>query len=67
MAKFLFTQWQNVEMVVKNGKPCGCSAVQTFNWMLAFKELNHAVLLGKRQEDNRELTKACTVFFWEKK
>ncbi|WP_113923021.1 glycosyltransferase [Cognataquiflexum aquatile] len=55
MAKFLFTQWQNVEMVVKEGKPWGGSAVQTFNWMIAFHELHHAVLLGKRQEDNREL------------
>jgi len=43
-------------MVVKNGKPRGGSVIQTFNWILAFNELHHAVLLGKRQEDNRELT-----------
>jgi glycosyltransferase involved in cell wall biosynthesis len=55
MAKFFFTQLQNVEMVVKSGKPWGGSVVQTFNWMQALNELNQEVLLAKHIDDNREL------------
>jgi glycosyltransferase involved in cell wall biosynthesis len=54
MAKFFFTQTQNVELVVENGEPRGGSAVETMVWMKALYELDQEIFLAKFTEDDRK-------------
>lgn len=39
MPKILFSQFQNIELIVEGGEPKGGAAVQTLVWMHAFKDL----------------------------
>jgi hypothetical protein len=55
MATFLFLQEQNIELIVKGGKPMGGAVVATHVWMQALHELGHQVCLLIREEDNREI------------
>jgi len=63
MAKFLFTYFHNIEMMVQGGKPMGGSVVQTINWMKALHELGHEVVQAKEEGDKRELLED---FLWVK-
>jgi glycosyltransferase involved in cell wall biosynthesis len=53
MARFFFTQEQNMEMIVKDGKPMGGAVVATHVWITALNELGHEVLLACFENDNR--------------
>lgn len=53
MAKFFFTQVQNVELIVEGGQPRGGSVIETMVWMKALNELGHEILLAKFSEDKR--------------
>lgn len=55
MAKFFFTQFQNVELIVEGGKPSGGSVVQTMVWMTALRELNQEIYLANYEGDNRRV------------
>ncbi|WP_194976266.1 glycosyltransferase family 4 protein [Aquiflexum lacus] len=55
MAKFLFTQVQNIEMIVKGGKPSGGAVVATHAWMQSLNALGHEVYLLRSEEDERRI------------
>jgi glycosyltransferase involved in cell wall biosynthesis len=55
MATFFFMQQQNIELIVKGGKPMGGAVVATHVWMQALHELGHQVYLFQKEEDNREI------------
>jgi glycosyltransferase involved in cell wall biosynthesis len=60
MAKFFFTQTNNMELIVEGGKPSGGSVVQTMGWMKSLNELNNQVFLGKYEEDTRPVKREYT-------
>ncbi|MEX2411070.1 MAG: glycosyltransferase family 4 protein, partial [Candidatus Paceibacterota bacterium] len=53
MAKFLFTQFQNVELIVENGNPIGGAVVETMVWIKALHELGHEIDQFKFIDDER--------------
>lgn len=55
MANFFFTQEQNMEMIVKAGKPIGGAVVATQVWMKALHELGHEVFLARFENDDRPI------------
>ena len=57
MAKFFFTQQQNIELIVEGGNPSGGSVIATMVWMNALKELGHDIILSKIENDPRPILK----------
>lgn len=55
MKKILFSQTQNVEHFVANGRPMGGSAVQTVVWMRALHSLQYQVYQFREPDDQREV------------
>jgi len=55
MARFFFTQTQNMEVLVGSKIPSGGSAVQTVVWMKALNELGHEIIQAKLENDTREI------------
>lgn len=55
MAKFLFSYFNNLESIVKDGNPIGGSAVQTLVWMKALHQLGHEVYQATYIGDERPL------------
>jgi glycosyltransferase involved in cell wall biosynthesis len=54
MAKFLFTQYQNVELIVENGNPIGGAVVETMVWVKALHELGHKIIQFQVENDQRK-------------
>jgi glycosyltransferase involved in cell wall biosynthesis len=57
MTKILFLQLENLEFFVENGNPMGGSAVETFVWINAFKELGFEIYQAKLENDHRAVLK----------
>lgn len=56
MAKILFTQYQNVELIVEKGNPIGGAVVETMVWVKALHELGHKIIQFKFENDQRKPT-----------
>lgn len=55
MARFFFTQQQNIEMIVKGGTPSGGAVTATLVWMEALNELGHEIIQARAENDNRPI------------
>lgn len=55
MKSVLFTQTDNVDLMVKGGIPMGGAVVETFVWMRALNELGYKVLQSREIGDERVL------------
>lgn len=53
MARFLFTQFQNVELIVENGNPIGGAVVETMVWINSLHENGHEIDQFKYANDKR--------------
>jgi glycosyltransferase involved in cell wall biosynthesis len=53
MSKFLFTQEQNIELIVEDGEPLGGAVIATHVWMHALHELGNEIVLFRDKEDCR--------------
>lgn len=53
MAKFLFTQFQNVELIVENGNPIGGAVVETMVWINSLHENGHEIDQFRYANDKR--------------
>src|SRR5690606_16272710 len=55
MAKILFIQYQNMDLLTGESTRLGGAVVQTGEWIKAFHELGHKVIQGKLENDNRAI------------
>lgn len=55
MKSILFTQTDNVELMVEGGNPMGGAVVETFVWMKALHELGYRVIQSRNLGDERPL------------
>jgi len=53
MSKFLFTQEQNIELIVEDGEPLGGAVIATHVWIQALHELGNEIVLFRDKEDHR--------------
>ncbi|MEX2512333.1 MAG: glycosyltransferase [Cyclobacteriaceae bacterium] len=54
MTKIVFTQFQNVELIVENGNPIGGAVVETLVWIKALHELGYEIIQFSEENDQRK-------------